>query len=111
MVLGKYRLIALDGVWFYQSGNISCTHCLRHETKDGDALYYHDMAAAAVVKAKEETVLPLNPEFIRNGDGREKQDCERNAAKRQLESNAERYKWRVAGSLFFSLSSCYYKLV
>jgi hypothetical protein len=39
---------------------------------DGEELYYHDMVAAVVVKAKEETVLPLNPEFIRNEDGKEK---------------------------------------
>jgi hypothetical protein len=51
------------------------------------------MAAAVVVKAKEETVLPVNPEFIRDEDGSEKQDCERNAAKRRLENNAHRYKW------------------
>jgi hypothetical protein len=93
LVLGKYRLIALDGVWFYQSTTINCTHCLHHRTKDGETLYYHDMVAAVLVKAKEETVLPLNPEFIRNEDGSEKQDCERNAVKRWLESNAERYKW------------------
>jgi hypothetical protein len=37
------------------------------------------MVAAVLVKAREETVLPLNPEFIRNEDGQEKQDCERNA--------------------------------
>jgi len=37
--------------------------------------------------------LPLNPEFIRNEDGQEKQDCERNAAKRWLEGNAESYTW------------------
>jgi hypothetical protein len=92
-VLGKYHLIALDGVWFYQSTNISCGHCLHHKTSGGEELYYHDMVAAVVVKAREETVLPLNPEFIRNEDGKEKQDCERNAAKRWLENNADRYKW------------------
>jgi hypothetical protein len=47
----KY-LIALDGVWFYQSANISCGHCLHHKTGDGEELYYHDMAAAVVVKAR-----------------------------------------------------------
>jgi len=93
LVLQKYHLIALDGVWFYQSTNIKCGHCLHHEMKDGETLYYHDMVAAVLVKAKEETVLPLNPEFIRNEDGQEKQDCERNAVKRWLESNAQRYKW------------------
>ena len=92
-VLGKYHLIALDGVWFYQSTSISCPHCLHRKMSDGEELYYHDMVAAVMVKGKEETVLPLNPEFIRNEDGKEKQDCERNAGKRWLESNADRYKW------------------
>jgi len=90
---GAYRLVALDGVWFYQSKNISCPHCLRQTLKDDQTLYYHDMVAAALVKPGHQTVLPLSPEFIRNEDGQEKQDCERNAAKRWLESNAQEYKW------------------
>jgi hypothetical protein len=36
-------------------------------------------------------VLPLIPEFIRNEDGKEKQDCEQNAAKRWIERHKERY--------------------
>ena len=93
LVLGKYHLAALDGVWFYQSKNVNCKHCLHHKLSNGQTLYYHDMVAAVLVKPQEETVLPLNPEFIRNEDGHEKQDCERNATKRWLISNAERYKW------------------
>ena len=92
-VLGGHHLIALDGVWFYQSTSISCGHCLHHKMGDGEELYYHDMVAAVLVKAKEETVLPLAPEFIRNEDGEGKQDCERNAGKRWLENNADRYTW------------------
>ena len=92
LVLGNHHLITLDGVWFYESRNITCSHCLHYETRDGDTLYYHNVIAAVMVKPKEETVLPLNPEFIRNEDGSEKQDCERNAVKRWLENNAENYK-------------------
>jgi hypothetical protein len=40
--------------------------------KDGQTLYYHGMIAAALVKPGFGTVLPLEPEFIRNGDGRDK---------------------------------------
>jgi hypothetical protein len=36
-------------------------------------------------------VLPLIPEFIRNEDGKEKQDGERNAAKRWIKRHRERY--------------------
>jgi hypothetical protein len=90
---GKYRLIPLDGVWFYQSENVKCPHCLHQEMKNGQTLYYHDMIAAALVKPGFPTVLPLAPEFIRNEDGHEKQDCEREAAKRWLANYAEEYKW------------------
>ena len=93
LVLGKYYLIALDGVWYYQSKVIKCGHCLHHNLNNGQTLYYHDMVAAVLVKPGEQTVLPLNPEFIRNEDGKEKQDCERNAVKRWLSTNAESYKW------------------
>jgi hypothetical protein len=45
-----------------------------------------------VVKpGKPEVVLPLIPEFIRNEDGREKQDCERNVTKRWIKRHGERY--------------------
>ena len=90
---GRHRLVALDWVWFYQSKKIGRPHCLRQKLKDGVTLYYHDMVAAALVKPGHQTVPPLFPEFVRNEDGLEKQDCERNAAKRWLESNAERYEW------------------
>jgi hypothetical protein len=60
-------------------------------------LLFHAFASfricSIVVKHGQETVLPLTPEFIRNEDGQEKQDCERNAAKRWLERNAEHYRW------------------
>ncbi|MDR0377133.1 MAG: hypothetical protein LBH70_04990, partial [Spirochaetaceae bacterium] len=88
-----YRLVTLDGVWFYQSKNIQCPHCLHQELSDGQTLYYHDMVAAALVKPGCETVLPLAPEFIRNEDGEGKQDCERNAAKRWVEGHAEEHAW------------------
>jgi hypothetical protein len=55
-------------------------------------LYYHDMAAAAIVKpGKPAAVLPLIPEFIRNEDRDGKQDCERNAAERRINRHKERY--------------------
>ena len=37
-------------------------------------------------------VVPLMPEFIARQDGAEKQDCERNAAKRWLAAHAARVK-------------------
>jgi hypothetical protein len=101
-VLENYRVlegtipVALDGIWYFSSKEIHCGHCLTITTKkrDGteDTLYYHEAVCAAIVKpGKPVVVLPLIPEFVRNEDGKEKQDCERNAAKRWLQTHTERY--------------------
>jgi hypothetical protein len=50
------------------------------------------MVAGAMVKPGSNIVLPMMPEMIRNEDGEEKQDCERNAVKRWLEAHEERLK-------------------
>ena len=97
-VLDSYRvldggvLIALDGVWYYSSENIHCKGCL-HKTKDGVTTYYHSILAGTIVKPGETAVLPVMGEMIRNEDGEEKQDCERNAAKRWIRKHAEEYAW------------------
>ena len=50
------------------------------------------MVDAVVVKpGSPVVVLPLIPEFVRNEDGKDKQDCERNATKRRLKTHKERY--------------------
>jgi hypothetical protein len=101
-ILESYRVlngtipVALDGTWYFSSETIHCEHCLTIEKKNRkggtQTLYYHDMAAAAIVKpGKPVVVLPLNPEFVRNEDGSEKQDCGRNAAKRWIKTHKERY--------------------
>jgi hypothetical protein len=61
LVLGKYHLIALDGVWFYQSAAVSCAHCLRHKTKDGETLYYHDMAGGGAGKSERRDGIAAYP--------------------------------------------------
>lgn len=88
--------IALDGVNYFSSQHIHCAHCLRKEMKNGKEgerkqHYYHAMVASCMVKPKGSVVLPLIPEFIRNEDGVEKQDCERNAAKRWIKTHKHRY--------------------
>lgn len=95
-VLDDGVLIALDGVQCFSSENIHCEHCL-HKTKTlakgkVTTQYYHNMLAAVVVKPECRAVLPLMPTFIRNEDGQEKQDCERNAAKRWLEEHGDGVK-------------------
>jgi hypothetical protein len=92
-VLDEGVLIVLDGVWYFSSDKVSCDHCLR-KTKSGkqgtSTTYYHSMIAAVIAKPGSNIVLPLMPEMIRNEDGHEKQDCERNAAKRWLDEHKEK---------------------
>ena len=85
-------LLALDGVWYFSSQQIHCEHCL-HTTKDGVTTYFHSILAGTIVKPGKTAVLPVVPEMIINTDGAEKQDCERNAAKRWLKKHADEYTW------------------
>jgi hypothetical protein len=51
---------------------------------DGSVTYYHQMLGAALVHPDKKAVIPLAPEPIIKQDGQEKNDCERNAARRFL---------------------------
>jgi hypothetical protein len=102
-VIKEYRvldggvLLAIDGVWYFSSEKIHCTHCLRKKVKDKDGdeqtTYYHAAVAAAVVKPGCTKVLPVASEIIRNSDGEKKQDCELVAGKRWLQAHAAEYAW------------------
>jgi hypothetical protein len=91
-VLDGGVLLALDGVWYHSSEKIHCKRCLS-KTKDGVRTYYHTVLASTIVKPGETVVLPVMGAFIGNADGREKQDCEREAAKRWVAQYAEAYRW------------------
>ena len=82
---GSY-LIALDGTGEFSSSKVCCQQCCKKEHKDGSVTYYHQMLGACVVHPEKSNVIPLCPEIIQNGDGYEKNDCERNASKRFLEN-------------------------
>jgi hypothetical protein len=86
-------LIALDGSEYFSSEKRGCPRCLTRKRSNGKTENYHTLLAATVVAPGHNRVLPLMPEFIPPQDGAEKQDCERNAAKRWLERHGE----RVAG--------------
>jgi hypothetical protein len=117
-VLESYRVlegtipVALDGTWYFSSKEISCGHCLTMTTKkrDGteDRRYYHEAVCATAVRpGKPVVVLPFIPEFVRNEDGSEKQDCERNAAKRWVKTHGERYSGLKVTILGDDLYSCH----
>ena len=89
-------LVALDGIEFHKSYKIKCDSCsTRHVGKAKTPQYFHSMVCPAVVADGHNRVIPLMAEFIQPqhdpaaGDtdlsgSRQKQDCERNAAKRWI---------------------------
>ena len=77
-------LIALDGTEHFCSRKIHCPQCSKRRRSDGATEYFHSFLGASLVAPGHAQVLPLPPEFIAPQDGAEKQDCERNAAKRWL---------------------------
>ena len=94
--LDQRLLIALQGIEFHNSYNIHCDHCsTRHVGQAKTPQYFHSMVCPAVVADGHNRVIPLMPEFIgpqhdpAAGDPdlsgpRQKQDCERHAAKRWI---------------------------
>jgi hypothetical protein len=82
--LGGRLLVALDGTEYFCSRKIKCPQCSTRRRSDGEVECFHACLGASLVAPGHTQVLPLPPEFIAPQDGAEKQDCERNAAKRWL---------------------------
>src|SRR2546427_3925117 len=80
--LEGHDLVALDGTGYFSSQAIHCASCLQKEHRNGSITYYHQMLGAAIIYPDYREVIPLMPEPIVKQDGTEKNDCERNAAKR-----------------------------
>ncbi len=80
-VEGHY-LLALDGTGYFSSNQIHCDSCLETHHRNGTVTYRHQMLGAALIHPDKREVIPLMPEPIIKQDGAEKNDCERNAAKR-----------------------------
>lgn len=84
LYLEEGYLIALDGVEYFCSKNVHCQHCMTRQHNNGAVSYYHQMLGAAMVHPEFPEVIPLAPEPIQRQDGQQKNDCERNAARRWL---------------------------
>jgi len=78
---GPY-LLALDGTAYFSSKTIHCASCLHRVHRNGSLTYAHQLLGAAIIHPDQRAVIPLMPEPIINRDGTDKNDCERNAAKR-----------------------------
>jgi hypothetical protein len=98
-VLDGGVLLAADGVTYYSSTEVHCSHCLHKTSRDETTTYYHSAVMTGLAKPNDNVFLSCMPEFIRNEDkdGEEdkekKQDCERNAFKRWLSNYAKDYAW------------------
>jgi hypothetical protein len=82
VLLNGHYLVALDGTAYFSSKTIHCASCLQKEHRNGSITYAHQMLGAAIIHPDFRAVIPLMPEPIVKQDGTEKNDGERNAAKR-----------------------------
>jgi hypothetical protein len=80
--LDGHYLLALDGTGYFSSSTIHCASCLHTVHRHGAVTYAHQMLGAAIIHPDVRAVIPLMPEPIGQDDGMDKNDCERNAAKR-----------------------------
>lgn len=85
-LLDGHYLISGDGTGFYSSSKVSSPYCLEKTHRNGVEMYYQQMYVAAIVHPDHREVLPLFPEMITRQDGSDKNDCERNAARRFYEA-------------------------
>jgi hypothetical protein len=77
-----HSLLALDGTGYFSSQQIHCASCLEKQHRNGTVTYSHQMLGAALIHPDKRAVIPLMPEPIIKQDGTNKNECERNAAKR-----------------------------
>ena len=69
----------------------NCKKCLTKKHNE-TVRYSHQVITPTLVSPLMSEIIPLMPEFIRNEDGSEKQDCEINASKRWLKRVFPNYR-------------------
>ena len=80
----NYYLVSLDATGYFSSPEVHCEDCCEKHHSNGSVTYYHQMLGAELIHPQQKVVLPFCPEPIIKQDGRRKNDCERNSAKRLL---------------------------
>lgn len=85
-LLGGHYLLSGDGTGFYSSTKVASPYCLKKTHRNGVEMYYQQMYAAALVHPDCREVITFFPEMITRQDGSDKNDCERNAARRFFEA-------------------------
>ncbi len=102
---GNNLLVILDGTQYFSSQKIHCEKCSSRELSNGKLNYFHSVLTPVIAQPGNEHVLPLAPEYILPQDGKEKQDCEIEAAKRWVTENGDffsQYGVTVMGDDLFS---------
>jgi len=87
-----YLIASVDGVQHFSSKKIHCDNCLCRKHKNGETTYHHSMLCAALVNPYQREVFIIGSEPIVKQDGEQKNDCERNAAKRLFSWFSDNYK-------------------
>jgi len=89
--LDKQLLFALEGTDYFKSDKISCPCCNIKNKKNGIIEYSHRALVCSIVHPDRKQVFPLFHEDIHKIDGKTKNDCEQNAAKRFLPAIRKAY--------------------
>lgn len=84
-------IVSIDGVEHFSSTKIHCDHCTIRTLRNGTTSYHHSGLAAVLLHPDHAAVFPLDFEAILKPDGAQKNDCERNAAKRLCAALYQRY--------------------
>ena len=87
----KHVIVSIDGVEHFSSTNVHCSSCTTRRHRNGEISYHHSGLAAVIAHPERKEVIPLDFEPILNQDGAQKNDCERNAAKRLCKALDTRY--------------------
>jgi len=98
-------LVILDGTQYFSSQTIHCEKCNSRELSNGKTNYYHSVITPVIARPGNAHVIPLAPEYIIPQDGKEKQDCEIEAAKRWGAENGyflAKYGVTIMGDDLFS---------
>ena len=88
-LLESYRylggfIVSIDGTGLFSSGHIHCEECCVKNHRGGEKTFYHQLLSSAIVNPDTNVVLPLLHEAITHQDGKTKNECEQNAAKRLI---------------------------
>lgn len=104
-IFPKMYYFPMDGSEFFSSNAIHCEQCLTKEYTEGEATYSHQVLQGGIMHPDCSEVIPFMPEQIANSDGKSKQDCEMNAAKRyvvKLREDFPRLGFLIGGDALFS---------